>query len=206
MTPLQNQRLLVILGYWNRLTFTQEWISNMLLPNRLIEFEASPIPNITAPGVNIPGFKTDLFRFFIGNDRLFIHPNELSESVFSAIEEFTLRLADILPHNPSTAFGINFVFEEKGNFLNESYEKSVFNKLLEAEMKPYLSEETFLIRENGYRVMVKIDRTETNRKLHFNYHYDLPGGRLTALKSYLNSGIISKHQAESSSILDVLYN
>lgn len=102
--------VLIVAGGWNKNIFIPEWVSKYLLTKEELKVE------ITLSGVGASfRISSKKVRIFAFSDKLNFVPISKTDENLGFIQELGLKTADYLPHTPVTAFGINFLFEEKMN-------------------------------------------------------------------------------------------
>lgn len=106
---------LVIVGGWNSHIFTPDWIKRYLFPG---EQEKFTVDMLVSQGFNTqfvsPRILSKDVEILLQGNRLNFSPVANKNENFDRIQELALQLADYLPHTPVTAYGINFLFTERG--------------------------------------------------------------------------------------------
>lgn len=107
MLPKPEGWTIVVVGHWNRAILTPAWVGKEVFGESAVEVLLSPSP--TAPVVyRAPSVEVQLF-----DDRLILHPRELTDEGLLAAEESCCKVLKALPHTPLTGVGVNFRFEER---------------------------------------------------------------------------------------------
>lgn len=181
--------VLVIVGRWNKNIFNPDWVSKYLLPNEKLEVE---IP------LNVDGsfrISSKKVRIFVLGNLLNFAPIDKSDENFEFIQDLGLKTADYLPHTPVSAFGINFVFEEKINQqLSELLKVADQDKLIQFGSK---------IKQERYRHQLEFDEKLLNLTIStdykriafdFNFHFNI--SNLIEFKEGIsNNNIIDQKKA-----------
>lgn len=160
--------VLIIAGGWNEKIFSPEWVSKYLLVNEKLEVE---IPLNVCASFRISSKKA---RIFVLGNKLNFFPICKTDEDFEFIQELGLKTADYLPHTPVTAFGINFVFEEK---VNER-----LSELLTLGDKERLDHFGLKIKRAQYKHQLEVDDRLINLTIStddqkvifdFNFHFNI---------------------------------
>ena len=181
--------VLVIVGKWNKNIFNPDWVSKYLLPNEKLEVE---IP------LNVDGsfrISSKKVRIFVLGNLLNFAPIDKSDENFEFIQDLGLKTADYLPHTPVSAFGINFVFEEKiDQQLSELLKVGDQDKLIQFGSK---------IKQEQYRHQLEFDEKLLNLTIltdykriafDFNFHFNI--SNLIEFKEGIsNNNIIDQKKA-----------
>ncbi len=126
MKELIDKFSLVILGKWNTIILTPEWIKDNVLegkePDNLqiaVPFPVDELDNPVSFIMNNIKFITHKRKLTLG-----LAKDKISDGDYAEIKRIALELLDLLKHTPVYAFGLNFYFEEEITSLNENKEKN----------------------------------------------------------------------------------
>lgn len=167
MELLKDYPALVLVGSWNHGVFHKEWVARFLLPNQELSVEF-PFNDRASQRIT-----SDRLRIHTMGDKLFFSPLVIDEQTCDLIEELALKIADLLPHTPVKAFGVNFKYRETGN--------SELLELLQTRDAPKLREDYGELSNSTIRhsfnhkgklvnidIMIRNEDVEINTNFHFD--------------------------------------
>jgi hypothetical protein len=96
-----------MVGYWNRMIFSPDWIARMLFDGAKVAIEV-PLANPQGP----PRFTVGDVRLLVTAQRVMVLPTKEDEDTLRRVEATAIKILELLPHTPVTAVGINFQFVE----------------------------------------------------------------------------------------------
>ncbi len=97
---------IVVIGYWNRMIFSPEWVGCEIFQKEEIE-KLVPL-NPVAPII----YRDDKVTLQIAEDRLVLNANLASDECLSYLECICIRIFDNLPKTPISAIGCNLGYTE----------------------------------------------------------------------------------------------
>lgn len=106
MTPRDGSWSIVLVGHWNRMIFTPQWVGQQL-------FDQDEVMTRVPFGPDMPIFYlTDEIELGVASGRLFVKPRKLVRGAMQAVESMACGVLDRLPHTPVTGVGVNYGFDE----------------------------------------------------------------------------------------------
>jgi hypothetical protein len=106
MKPKNEAWSVVIVGFWNRMIFTPEWVGKKLFQVEVLEKLIPLIP--VAPLI----YRTEHVELIVDSMRLVFHARKSTPDCISEAEELAISAMEKLPETPISAVGINFGFSE----------------------------------------------------------------------------------------------
>jgi len=103
-----NSWSVVVVGHWNRMIFTPQWVGAQLFQAENIEVQVGFIP--AAPAI----FQNQQVAVEIHEKRVDVRARILNEACLGQVDQIASRLLTALPNTPLVAVGINFGFHEQG--------------------------------------------------------------------------------------------
>ena len=198
---------LVILGSWNRRIFTEEWVKEHIFPETNDEFK---IDILLMNDSDIPSLATrissDKISILIQDHKLTFNTVDDKEEYFECLIELTKCAADILPHTPITAYGVNFHFSEN------DIDDDIINLLRPKDLEKFKSLGLELTSErytrslslDGQTINITTDIIDTQADFDFNFHFDIPN--MIALKNSISAISILGLKHEAIRIITNTYN
>jgi hypothetical protein len=168
MKLINEFKLLVLVGMWNRRIFSADWIKNYLLPQDDFTIEFS---------LNLDGshrISSEKIRIEFHNDRLIFIPKNNNIATYELISDLSIKIADYFPHTPVISYGINFIFEcQNSNIQNQLIKISDVDKLNEYGVNIIKSQHKHSVKFND--IFINITVSINNEKLYFdfNFHSDI---------------------------------
>lgn len=106
---ISNQKTwtIVIIGFWNRMIFTPQWVCKELFG--VAEVEALVPLNPLLPTV----YRDKDVSLQVGEDRVVFNARETTSACRERMEGLACSLLELLPKTPVSAIGVNFGFIEK---------------------------------------------------------------------------------------------
>jgi hypothetical protein len=199
MKILKDYPVLVLVGNWNHAIFQKEWVSKFLLPQKELKVEF-PFNERASQRIT-----SDVLRIYTMGDKLCFAPLKTDTNTLGLIEELALKLADLLPHTPVKAFGINFKYEENSNqTLLELLETNEANLLAQmyGEIKNSNVRHTFEF--DGKLINLDLARQNEHVVINLNFHFDIKD--LVEFKEKYNENEILELKKLSENILQDIYN
>ena len=189
---------LVIAGQWNNAIFNPDWVTKYLIPETPLKVE---IP------VNINGstrISNDELRLFTLDNKLNFTILKQSDEILNKIENLALKVVEYLPHTPSNAFGINFVFEsEEVEKLKSCFSFSDSSELNDLGLKLEDSKIIRAFKKGGYLLTFMITKTNNGFIFDFNYHFEIKS--LIELKGKIEEGSLIKYKNQALELLQNIY-
>jgi len=187
MIPNQERWSIILLGFWNPMIFTPQWLKDRLTSAEKIFIEIA---------VNNPllsqrfGFD-DIFLLVQAN-KLSLSPQNIQEATLNRLQAISTQILTALPETPLQAIGINFQFIEKEPTTS-------LLKLFDIADTSALADEGFLIKTTAIQRRLLIEDkiinltaqlTESDHvEISFNFHRDIKDAN--EAKSFLDEGIIN---------------
>src|SRR4051794_13893072 len=106
MTPKLTGWSVVLLGSWNRMIFTPEWVSTRLFHQPEIETFVALMPNM--PLI----YQHEQVVFEVAQPRLLFRPRVANDACFAQCETMARTVLDALRDTPLQAVGVNVAFTE----------------------------------------------------------------------------------------------
>ncbi len=185
MKLINENKLLVIVGAWNRNIFSQEWLKKYLLPKDdfTMEFALGLVGShrILSKSVYIE---------FHSNKLIFIPKSDDTE-VYETVAGLAVKIADYLPHTPVVGYGINFKFEGTTDDIQPELIKiNDVNKLVACGAKLLNSQHKHSIKIDD--ILVNISITVNNDQLYFDFNFHSDITNLTQFKENIYQFPIKK--------------
>ncbi len=175
MKLINEFKLLVIVGAWNRNIFTPEWIKKYLLIKEEFNFEVS---------LNFDGshrISTEKIRIEFYNNKINFIARSGDLDAHEIISDLSVKIADYLPHTPVSGYGINFVFEcNSENFQLDLIKSNDVEKLNEDGIQVISSLHKHTIKINN--ILINITISNNNGSLHFDFNFHSNVTNLTQFK------------------------
>jgi len=183
MNPKENVKNLVILGYWNTLLFTPQWLNNNIFDGELPK-EIKTEVLIHGNSVINRVFDLPHFKLEVSQERLCFILKKCDDDHYQALIDAANNVLTKLQHTPLKTMGINFVFlnDDKKPFQNASDFYKMKN-LVKAN-------ESLLIQETDHKLRIAINREIDSSEFDFNYSYNLKGP--AGAKEILVSGLFNE--------------
>jgi len=166
MTNKEEVRNLVIIGAWNTLLISPQWLNNYVFDGELedkidVKLEING-NNVISRVYDLPDFKLE-----VSPSRLCFILRQLNDQHFNILHEKVLRILNTLQHTPLQAIGVNYVFLEN----NTEYFKLMRNKYNNLNFAN--SEEILNVNGDGdgdsYRLLIRENNESTEFDFNFNY-------------------------------------
>src|SRR5438105_3845930 len=106
MNPKQDGWSIILVGAWNRMIFTPEWVNDRLFHQPDIETFVSLMPNL--PMI----YQNEQVILEVAQPRLVFRPRVANEACLRRAEEMANTILNTLRDTPLTAVGINLAFTE----------------------------------------------------------------------------------------------
>lgn len=106
---LNSPPILVIVGAWNHLIFSREWIKVNLYLNEDVIIDDPLAPNSSFV------FGTEDYKIFLQENKLNFLAIKQTPEIYNIIEQKANQILSKLQHTPLSAFGLNFGFNLKYN-------------------------------------------------------------------------------------------
>lgn len=106
MTPKAESWSVVLVGHWNRMIFTPQWVGERLFDQKEVTTRVPLTPELPV------FYLRDDVALGVAFDRLFLKPCQLSRESMEAVENMACSILDKLPHTPLSGVGVNYGFEE----------------------------------------------------------------------------------------------
>jgi hypothetical protein len=189
---------LVVVGAWNTRIFTPEWVGGKLFQSGELTTEV----NFT-PGQSILRFTHSGVSVIPQDDRLIVGVQELSAETLQRAEGVLLRLLDLLPHTPVTAFGVNLGFREARPKpeLTEIFRASDHGQL-SAKYEVGRIELTRTLGMDGGVLNLKHAFDDGAVEIHFNFHHQAAAASEAAERF---RGLAERYRAVAAGILEEVY-
>ena len=190
----KNINTLVIVGDWNSLLITPNWLNNVIYDGKLSD-------NLK-PGVYIKGNSVLYREYQLPNLNLHVSPERIAlrlpeeSNEYELLIECVTKILSKLPHTPISALGINFTYEERGGNQLE-IEKQLFKLDNLFETKRVL-----VMQHDEYKLTIGIKSTNETIGIDFNYNYEAM--TVSRAKEILSIDIINKLQEDSSRLVESL--
>ena len=199
MKLLKDYPLLVLAGNWNHAIFQKEWVSKFLLPQKELKVEF-PFSERASQRIT-----SGALRIYTMGDKLCFAPLQTDTKTFGQIEDLALKLADLLPHTPVKAFGVNFKYEEDSNqtllALLETNEANLLAQMY-GELKSSTIRHAF--EYEGKLINLDLLRQNEHVVINLNFHFDIKD--LVQFKEKYNENEILELKNLAEEILRDIYN
>ncbi len=190
---------LVLVGSWNHAIFQKEWVSKFLLPQKELKVEF-PLNERASQRIT-----SNELRIYTMGDKLCFAPLNDDTQTFGLIEDSALKVADLLPHTPVKAFGINFKYEETGNStLLDSLRTNDATQIAETYAALISSNIRHTFKINGKIINIDISTHSEHVAFNVNFHFDIKN--LVEFKEKYNENEILELKKLSEEILRDIYN
>lgn len=172
MIPKQDDWSIVIVGFWNVMIFSPNWIGQKIFEVETIETLVPMQPK--APVL----FRTDDVALSVDDKCLILNIRKSTDACINTVERMAYKILEELPETPITAIGTNFVFKEPkpdDNFLKIfNYIDDVSIGSTEWEIKS--KKLTRKLVKNSEILNVTLLRTGTI-EIHGNFHIKVKSAR-----------------------------
>ncbi len=199
MELLKDYPAFVLVGNWNHGIFKKEWISKFLLPHKELSVEF-PLNDRASQRVS-----SNELRIYTMGDKLFFSPLKSDEQTLDLIEELAVKTADLLPHTPVQAFGVNFKYREIGNKeLAEFLQTSDMPRISDdyAELKSSTIRHSFTY--DGKLINIDILIRKEGVEFNINFHFDIKS--MVEFKEKINENRLLELKNFSLELMRNLYN
>ena len=199
MKLISQNKLLVIVGTWNRNIFSKEWIKKYLLPKDgfTMEFSLDLVGShrISSKNVNIE-FHSNKLNFIPKSDDI---------EVYEIISGLAVKIADYLPHTPVFGYGINFKFEGNANNIQHGLiTTNDVEKLVGYGAQLINSQHRHSVKIDDIDdILVNISITMNNDRLYFDFNFHSDITNLTQFKEKIYTSPIKKLHSIA---LDIMSN
>ncbi len=190
--------VLVIAGQWNRSIFSSDWVKKYLLPDEDLQVEYP---------MDVDGFyriSTPEMRIYTWENKLFFTICKHEDSVFYKVRDIALKITDLLPHTPVSAFGINYIFEAPLKGKLEEVFKLADEPEFITQKFPY---QTLCIKRsfqvNNHTLNMSLSKVEKTCRMEFNYHY--PIENLDDFRERFENELFMKLKADTLLLIKELY-
>ncbi|MES9974908.1 MAG: hypothetical protein ABW094_11650 [Candidatus Thiodiazotropha sp.] len=203
MIPVKDSFSIVVLGAWNPLIFSPEWIlknithtdeSKITLAYAVDDPEAPR--KLSFDGINLLPSKKSLQ----------IIPDTPHVDPLIAGSEFLVRILDLLEHTPIFATGINFAFTENTTIeqINNALNASDSGSILDNYQIKGTSLQRKLQRDNDEHVLnFSLSENEKSHTLNFNFHYETPSAQ--DCRNIFEGNMINNHHTEAVTFCKDIY-
>lgn len=194
----------IIIGAWNPAIFTPEWAKEHLTDDKQREVVlAIPMPLTNLP----PRLTVDDINMYPSDSALVIDCAQYSDSALDTCSKKIQRVAELLPHTPVNAVGVNFRFwgeledsaalAELFTFCDAAKIDSSQYKLTGAAIK-----RSFAITSNTV-INLSLDSSSNNLRVEFNFHTDVR--RLSEVAEKTLAGQIRENRDKALGFLHAVY-
>lgn len=112
MVPCENSWSIIIVGYWNRMIFSPEWVARHLFERATIECLVSTIPS--QPII----YRSNDVEMRVLDTRLEFILRKYTPNCLSNVEQIICRVFNMLPQTPIQSIGINFGYVQSDPDVN----------------------------------------------------------------------------------------
>ncbi|MGE0083715.1 MAG: hypothetical protein AB7S75_04780 [Desulfococcaceae bacterium] len=166
MKLMNEFKLLVIVGAWNRNIFSGEWIKKFLLPKDDFFLEVALD--------NSHRISSEKIRVEFHNNRINFIPIINDIENYKYISDLSLKIADYLPHTPVFGYGINFIFECDSKKIQTNLIKiNDIDKLNECGIIVINSQYKHSVKFDNIPINIAITAINDNLNFDFNFHSDI---------------------------------
>ena len=198
MQPTLPPAVLVILGVWNHMIFSREWIKSNLYADEDVIIDDPVAPNSSVV------FGTESYKIFIQENRLNFIAIEESPEVYGIIEKKAIEILTKLKHTPLSAFGLNFAFNFNYNANLNSIRPITDQAYFKAQ--GYFEDLTLLHRtftKDNYQLTVAINLMPYEVKVELNTNYQVNDSSL--FLNLFKPGILQSKRIEVTQLIQAHY-
>lgn len=163
MKPITTRTNLILVGHWNRLIFTPEWVTENLFRPEEIYVAVLPIDPIKYVGTD--------FTLEVSFPKLAFVPVTVDKDKLLSTEERAISILNRLPDTPLKAFGVNFGFDATRKELRD---QSLFegSDLAKMPSKPTKCSVTRQIPWKDWILNLSLTLTQESIAIDLNFHSD----------------------------------
>ncbi len=171
MKPVLQNWTLVLAGGWNVSIFQPQWVAKHV-------FQQDDIVVEVAMATGPPGlvFLSNHVSLAARSDRLVFGCKNTTDETLAALEVAALRVLELLPHTPLTAFGINFGFVEENpsNELVRLFETADLTQI--SDFGCEIAKTTISRQLRIEDKILNLSQTLEAGQVHifFNFHFEVP--------------------------------
>jgi hypothetical protein len=161
---------IVLVGYWNRMLLTPDWVATNLFEQDTIDVAFPVMP------LNPLMFTAGKVRFTPADERATISLEVVEDDAWGKAEHIALSLLAKLPHTPVRAFGVNLRFSES---VPDPAQLSLFNFVdlpaltdFGCEVQSALVQRTLKVRDDLV-LNLKITHGQSGLDYDFNFHFEV---------------------------------
>jgi hypothetical protein len=203
MKPRLPEWTIVIAGQWNSRIFTPPWAANNLFKNKLVQVEMG-----VGPGVQFFKLSANDLVIIPKDESLIFAPSKLSDAVLRQAEVTAARAAELLPHTPVSAWGINFGFEEESISpeLSGLFQFGDTQHLSDASLAT--AGERSILRKlttsSGVELNLRLTLDDGKLLFHFNFNHKVNSA--ASVKEALEKGHVLEYRALALGLLEKAYH
>lgn len=191
--------VLVIVGAWNQLIFSKDWVKEFLFPEVDIIVENPVVPNTTI------AFGTEDYRILIQENRLTFFALQETPEVYADIEKRAVQILKLLNHTPLSAFGINFVFHlnyTEALLHIKPVEDQIFFKGQGYYEDVVVLHRTFI--KDNYQLTVTFNFSTNDVKVDVNFNFQINSSNL--FLELFKDGLLQEKKTEIMQLIKMRYD